>query len=202
MKLKKVAFVLAVIFLIRLITSCCRCNEPDKMYYLFDDISVHNLDNSGEFADVSMSEHILKNAFGLQVELAIKKGTNPFVPRSIDFSVANATSCDCVYERYLPKDTISSLLIFTVNDFDEKHIAGSDVSSCFKVVTPNGFISINEYLKFPEMIYENWIPEKERIALYLLQPPTILDEKHSFKVEIGFSNGEFVSLISKPVYLE
>lgn len=202
MKFRKIAFVLAVIFLIKLVTACCRCNEPDKMYYLFDDILVHNLDNSGEFAFISTSDHILKDAFGLQIELSIKKESDHFKPRSIDFSVANATSCDCVYEQYFPKDTVSSLSIFTTNDIDEMHIAGSDISSCFKVFTPNGFISIEQYLKLPEMIYENWLPEKEQITLYLLQSPTNFEEKHSFKVEIGFSNGEFVSLMSKPVYLE
>lgn len=202
MKLKKVAFILAVIFFARLIVSCCRCDEPGQMYYFFDDISVHNIDNSGEHDVVSISERILKEAFGLQVELSVKKESNYFTPRNIAFSPANATSCECVYERYLPKDTISVLTIFTLNDFDEKYIAGSDISSYFKVVTPNGFISINEYLKLTEMIYENWMPEKEHIKLYLLQPPTIIEELHSFKVEIKFSNGETVSLNSKPVYLE
>lgn len=202
MKSRKVIFVLIVIFLTRLVTSCCRCDEPGKMHYFFDTISVHNLDNSGEYDCVSTSEYISKEAFGLQIELTIKKESNHFRPRSINFSAANATSCECVYEQYLPKDTISSLSVFTVNDFDGKHIAESDISPYFKVVTPNGFISINEYLKLPETIYENWLPEKEQITLYLLQSPTNLEEKHSFKVEIGFSNGELVSLMSKPVYLE
>lgn len=202
MKSRKVIFVLIVIFLTRLVTSCCRCNEPGKMHYYFDTVSVHNLDNSGEIVRISTSERILKEAFGLEVDLTIKKESKHFRPRSIDFSAANATYCECLYEQYLPKDTISSLSIFTLNTFDGNKIAGSDISSYFKVVMPNGFISIDQYLKLPETIYGNWLPEKEQITLYLLQPPTNLEEKHSFKVEIGFSNGELVSLTSNPVYLE
>lgn len=202
MNLKKVAFILALIFLLRIISACCRCGEPGKLHYLFDEISVQNLDNSGEYDVVSTSERIAKEAFGLQIELTIKKESNYYSPRSISFSSANATSCDCVYEEFLPKDTISALSISTLSDFDEKRFAGSDVSSYFKVFMPNGFISINQYLKQPELVYENWLPEKERIILYLLQPPTFFEEKHSFNVEIVFSNGEVVSYKSKPVYLE
>lgn len=202
MKLKKVAFILALIFLLRLISACCRCDEPSKLHYLFDEVLVQNLDNSGEYYVVSTSERITKEAFGLQIELSIKKESNYYSPRSISFSSANAISCECVYEEYLPKDTISALSISTLNDFDSKHFAGDDVSSYFKVVTPNGFISINQYLKLPELVYQNWLPEKERIILYLLQLPTFFEEKHSFKIEIVFSNGEVVSFESKPVYLE
>lgn len=200
MKLKRVAIVLSIIFLSRLIVSCCKCPDTKEMKYHYGEITVSNLDNSGEHAFITDADDVLKDAFGLQIKLGIESGERYYAPRDLGFSNANAMSCDCIYDEYLPTESIVSISIITIHDFDSENTAGADVTSRFMVEKQNEYISIPNYVSNTVDFYFDVLPESSIIRLFLIKPP-LSGGEFSFDVIIELSNGDVISTQSRPVNL-
>lgn len=201
MRLKKVLFVISITFSLRVLSSCCDCPPTSEFQYSFDYISVYNLDNSGKESVISQTNVIPKEAYGILIDFSLLKiSLNSFHLKG--FSEANAFDCFCPPEtRYTPKDTITSIVIISNNVFDNQHPAESNISDLFKILGSDNYISIQEYLKKSEKIYEYNKPENEKINLFLLQPPSSAGD-FRFTVEVHLSDNRILSMIANPVTLE
>jgi hypothetical protein len=193
MKIGKIGVLLLIAFLVRLSISCCDCPPTTSYKYSFDSVDIFNIDNSGQTPVLVTSGTIPKEAYGMQIECSLKQiAFNKF--RVFEtFNSVYAYDCFCPPEiEYIAQDTITDLRIMSLNDFDETHPANSNISEYFKVLTHKTYITIQNYIDSPEIIYYE-VPDKEIITLYLMQPPTITGE-HRFLVEIELSGT--VTLIS------
>lgn len=189
MKIKKIIIIFLFALIVQLIVSCCGgCGEPLELHYTNKEIIISSLDNRGEVPLVSSSTTFIKTAYGIRINftrenIACIKKTNTFFIQS-----ANALSCKCPPDHYLPRDSITSLKIFTLNDFDSNHSANSDISDYFKVFKKNTFTPISSYLKNSDSsLYYNQGYNQDTDIL-LMSPPTI-NNKHKFKVQIILSDG-------------
>src|SRR5687768_8173772 len=127
MKIKKIIFILLFPFMAELIVSCCNCVEPVLKNYTNKSISVSNLDNSGTNPLVSTSASIIKAAYGIRIQLLREITACTNKPNSIFFQSAYANRCDCpLPNQFVPKDSIATIKIFTLSDFDNSHPANSD----------------------------------------------------------------------------
>jgi len=201
MRIRKVAFLIITVFTVRILISCCDCPLTTEYQYSFDYISVYNLDNSGNELIISQTNIIPKKAYGILIDFSLLKvGLNNIQLEG--FPVANAFDCFCPAEtQYTPKDTIVSITITTNNDFDNQHPAESNISDLFKLLGSDRYITIQEFLRMSEKIYEYTKPENEKIDLFLLQPPEVAGE-YSFKVEVLLSDNRLLTMTANPVILE
>lgn len=208
MSIRKIIFILLLPVIAEIIVSCCDCAEVIFKNYTNESVLVKNLDNSGQDPVVSVSNSIDKDAYGIRVEVyreitAFNKKTTPTF-----FQSAYATSCQCPPpEQFFPIDSVMSIKIFTLNDFDLAHSADSDISDYFKVYQQYFFRTINDYLKSTPNGYGNsslvLYDESEleiKVDLLLMTVPTINDQ-HRFKVEIILSDGRILELETPEIEL-
>jgi hypothetical protein len=201
MNLTKIGVLILIGFTTRLIVSCCDCPPSTTYKYKFDSIKLSHIDNSGQTPVYVDSGTIPKEAYGLQIELSLSKLA---LHKFSDFAGFNSTcafDCFCPPEtQYFPQDTLSAIRIISLNDFDNTHPANSEVSEYFKVLTYNTYITIQEYLDYPETIYSGQ-PFIELIGLYLMQAPLVTGD-HRFRVEIVLSDGTTLISTSTLIMLE
>ena len=121
---------------------------------------------------------------------ACLKQTNSFFIQS-----TYATSVpDCYDYIYSAIDSIESIKIFTLNNFDNQHSENSDITDCFRVA--RAYSSIEEYVKNINYTYEcddfETLPWKDiMIDLLLMTAPTTTNNQQ-FKVQIKLSDGRIL----------
>lgn len=192
MKTKKIIFILLLPLILEIVVSCCECIEPIFQNYTNKAITINNLDNSGREPIVSASTSILKTAYGIRIQLLGEKIACIERPISIFIQSAFATKCDCPPSyQFLPKDSITSIKILSLNDFNSNHSANSEISDYFKVYKYYSFSTIQDYLKNTPAVlnYESDLAIK--IDLLLMTAPTI-DNQHKFRVQITLSDGRIL----------
>lgn len=176
--------------------SCCNCDvETQYGNYSHKTVLLKNLDNSGAEAIESESLQLNKNAYGIRLYLEREKVAvacgNPI--NSIFVQSAYATSCDCPPDFvYYANDSIVSIKIVAINDFDDLHLKNSDVTDCFRVA--NSFSTIDRhvdkmYYTF-EYDFEHW-GRDIKLDLLLMTVPTA-DNKQQFEVQVALSDGRIL----------
>jgi hypothetical protein len=200
MNLKKIGIVFFIAFTARLVISCCHCPDPKTSHYTYTSFQTFNLDNSGAGPVVSETNIIPKKAYGIRVEFSLKQVTVNSANFNSLFSEARA-DCICAPDSTLTaRDTISSIVITTVNDFDSQHLANSAVTDLFKALISQSYIPITDFINNPEMVF-HVKPVDETIDLYLITPPGIAGEQ-SFKFYIALSDQRVLSGTTQVVNLE
>lgn len=190
MKTKKIIFILLLPLILEIVVSCCECIEPIYQKYTNKALSINNLDNSGREPIVSTSTSIIKTAYGIRIQLLGEKIAGIERPNSIFIQSAFAfTKCNCPPSyQFLPKDSITTIKILSLNDFNSTHSANSEISDYFKVYKYYSFSTIQDYIRNtnPVLNYESDLAIK--IDLLLMTAPTI-NNQHKFRVQITLSDG-------------
>ena len=200
--MKKVVFLLLFPLLAEVVVSCCNCVEPVIQRYTNKTISVTNLNNSGAAPESTNADTVVKRAFGIRVllereRLACLEKKMP----SLFMQSAYAFSCGCEPAlQYLPKDSIESISIYTLNEFDNSHAAGADVSDYFKVYGDYHFRTIENYVKNTSPTLFNDQDLKPQIDFLLMTAPAVSGE-HRFRVQIKLSDGRILQSESSPIKL-
>ncbi len=189
MKSRKILFILLFPFMAEFIVSCCNCGETFFKHYTNKSIWVNNLDNSGKLPVQMPADSIVKTAFGIRLQFTREETAFFKIPASLFIQNACATSCKCPPSvRYSPKEQVTAIKIFTLNEFDGNHPANSDISIYFKVYKQNSFTFIKEFLNNLNLVFDNEIESEIDLDLLLMTPPTI-NKLHKFKVQVTFSDG-------------
>lgn len=184
-----------------LIFGCCDCLETIFFDYTNCMISLENLDNSGQVPVVSSSNSILKNAFGLRVEVERKEELCDNYSKPLFFSSAYATSCDCPPETiYKPLDSIVSVNIITLMDFDSTHFSNDNITGYFSVLRSTEFMSIDEFFSNEHNEIYDLDDSNLTFDLMLMIPPAE-NAEYQFEVLIELSDGRVLSKISNLVEL-
>ncbi len=189
MKTKRIiALMLLPLLLDVLIVSCCDCAPPENTIYTHCSLNIENLSNSGPKTEVSTENEISKHAFGIRLTISRKENIciNQHLP--LFSSSAYAFDCDCDRILFQPLDSIKSIEVFTVNDFDSTHLTGSNVSDYFRVYHSGGFYPIHEFIKNLDFEESNFLDTIQQFDLLLVRPPQIHID-HQFKVELELTDG-------------
>ncbi|NII23795.1 DUF5034 domain-containing protein [Pseudoflavitalea sp. X16] len=187
--MKKVIFLLLFPLIAEVVISCCNCMEPVIRRYTNKTISVEHLDNSGSEAVVSTSGSVTKKAYGIRLRLIREQLACIQQRKSLFIQSAYAYSCGCEPAlQFLAKDSITSIKVYTLNDFDGTHPAGSDLSGYFKVYSVYNFMTIEDYLKYMDVTLYAESQLDTRIDLLLMTAP-VLTGQHQFKVQLTLSDG-------------
>ncbi|MEL6866978.1 MAG: DUF5034 domain-containing protein [Bacteroidota bacterium] len=189
MKIKKVLVVLLIPFAVNFFIACCDCLETTFLGYTHCSLTIDNLDNSGLSPVVDTSGQIIKTAFGLRVQ--VQRSENTCFRNSPTLFVHSAYAYDChcpPVEEYSPIDSITSISITTLNEFDDDHPAGAAINAYFNVLVGTDFIPIEEFdlalsNRFWDVINNDWTVD----LMLMVAPPERGD--YQFEVEIGLSDG-------------
>lgn len=189
--------------------ACCNCVDSTIKNYSHHGLSVFNLDNSGERPVVTLDTSIPKNAYGIQLDLI--RGLVAFNRTSPGFfQSAYAFSCECPPEFHIkPKDEIQSIEIFTVNDFDDIHSAGLEVTDYFRMMNNGNLITLADYLESMKGTdskgNSGWSIYNEgdlrlRLTLLLMEAPS-MGTTHQFEVKINLSDGRTLEQLTTVIIL-
>ena len=182
--------------------SCCNCIEPVIRHYTNKTITLSNLDNSAQAPVVSLSDTVIKKAYGIRLQLIREKMACLEKRRpSLFISSAYAFKCSCApAQEYRPKDSIVAIKIFTLQSFDNNHAAGSDLSAYFKVYRSYAFSTIEQFVKnSPTVLFDD--KQVELSIDFLLMKPPAINVEHAFKVQFTLSDGRTLEGETSPVKL-
>jgi hypothetical protein len=197
--IKKVLFLMLLPLLAGTVISCCDCPDTETLHYTNKTVALRNLDNSGSGPVVTNSAQVPKEAYGIRV--AIGRERTALLRRSLFLPAAYAFSCDCAPPmQILPRDSITAIQVFTLQDFDGSHPAGADISALFKGYKPYYFSSIPDYLREWPLVLFNESELPATIDLLLMTPPT-LNTVHRFRVRLTLSDGRTLEQETPPIEL-
>ncbi|PHN04187.1 DUF5034 domain-containing protein [Flavilitoribacter nigricans] len=201
MKWNKVLVVLLIPVAVNILSSCCECLESMFFDYTNCSISVEELDNSRLQPEVSSNKMILKEAFGLRVNVERKQDLCHQRSTPLFVTSAFAFSCECPPETvFQPLDSILTIQITTLRDFDDTHLSGSDVSEYFSVLLSTEFISIDEFISNLRNEVYDLEYDILKFDLMLMTPPPATGA-HQFAVSLELSDGRVLSKSSSIIDL-
>ncbi|MBA3665813.1 MAG: DUF5034 domain-containing protein [Bacteroidetes bacterium] len=161
----------------------CACSKHTPAVYEVVGMSLGNSNNTGENPFDASIDSIPKQAYAIKITLnevmRIKR------------------EGDAQENGFINEDQLTSLNIFSLNNFDGSHTAGTSLNSYFLTqlnssATIDGFISKGQIGggKYNGGNYiDSWSTDQ---YFYLMIPPSS-PSSQSFVVEIGFSDGRSMS---------
>jgi hypothetical protein len=195
MSKKWIILIFLLVPIVNLFYSCV-CDVTTKYRsYSHKTLLLINLDNSGKQTIETESSQINKNAYGIRLYLTREKNTVACTKQmhSIFVQSAYATSIVCPPEYiYSPTDSILSIKIFTLNNFDNQNSENSEITDYFRVA--HSYSTVENYVANMYYTYEDnfeyWWQEME-IDLLLMTAPTA-NNKQQFEVQITLSDGRIL----------
>ena len=190
------------IFAFATILSCNDC-DPKNYTCTYDSFKTTNLkitkySNGTISSQGTFSDSLLKDSFGIFLSFHYKILANNDLKSFSFFSEAKAK---CAENTYNPIESISSVEIKTLFDYDSLHPANSDVSSCFGVPEWNNLLSIPQSL-----IKRNANPRSnygmgDAFGIIPFNSP-IFTGLQSFQVKVKLSDGRNFTSITDTIFLK
>ncbi len=179
--------------------SCCKINTS----FTINGVSVSNLNNSGstpeEIGDTT-SNGVSKNAYGIRVFLSTSINSSGFVYNTINNLklIDNSYALGCK-QHYSLTNMIKSFKIFTLNDFDDSHKAGADVTEYFNGLNKEygPYITIQQKINEINSLLTD-LPEY--FDIFLMKPPTE-NGFFRFKIMIELNDGYIEDLKTENIIL-
>lgn len=190
--MKKVIFLLVFPLIAEVMISCCDCIDPVVQHYTNKTISVSHIDNSGKEPIVAASNSIIKSAYGFRLQLT--RGKLACLEKRYSFFIQStyAMGCRCPPpSQFNAKDSITTIKVLTLQNFDDTHAAGSEVSDYFKIYHEFSFAAIADYLRVSTWtLYDE--KELEPQLDFLLMTAPVITGEHQFRIQIFLSDGRIL----------
>ncbi|OJV54634.1 MAG: hypothetical protein BGO31_06605 [Bacteroidetes bacterium 43-16] len=174
------------LFLAETCIIACKCPEPNEFNYAYERLTVLSLDNSGSTAELSGSDSVRKQAYGIRVNIE-----RILVAVQHDWHLGNlayATTWNCLAREYNPANAIKMIKIITLNDFDASHPAGAELSDYFKKVDAGKFYDIETIYKQESQVFKSNFLEPLEADVLLTKAPEH-SGLYTFVVETDLSDG-------------
>jgi len=183
----KIVIIIIVLTISQVIfDSCCKINTT----FTVKGVDVANLDNSGEIPTEvidSIVSGVTKNAYGIRVYLASSINSSSFVDNTIKNAqfIGKSYALGCK-QNYSLSNRIVSFKIYTVNDFDQYHKAGSDITEYFNGLNKEygPYISIDQKINEINSLLTD-LPDY--FDIFLMNAPTEGDV-HQFRIYMEFDD--------------
>jgi hypothetical protein len=197
MKTRWVILFLLLVPIVSLFHSCWGCDPPAPASYSHKTLLLKNLDNSGERVIETETLQINKDAYGIRLYIVTEESiiARAKQTNSVFIQPVYATSVpDCYRYIYSAIDSIVSINIFTLNDFDNQHSENTNITDYFKI--RQTYSSVEEYVKKISYTYEcdefKTLSWKDLIIdLMLMIAPTTTNNQQ-FKIQVKLSDGRIL----------
>lgn len=185
-------------YLLLLVNACCHCEPERTRFYTTEDIIAQNV-NFEIVGDTAFSYNIVNNDsvprmnYGLQIQFDIKETV--YSKFEIKGLIPTGYACKCSPDYYSPRDTLKSIRIFTLKNFDASHPAGSEISEYFKFLTQattSGRISKRSIAESISQLSTTTYTPYDNFQFYLDNIPDSLNSKMEFEIVAEFSKGKML----------
>jgi hypothetical protein len=198
--IKKIFVVFSLALILQLISGCvdCNCGPVSKIHFTKKSFTLKNLDASLPQPMVSSAAIIASANYGMQIQLltenlAVRK-------QNINWGLMQtAQACSCPEISFIAKEDITSIAIFSNNDFDASHPKNTDLSLYFKVKKPNLMVTIADYLK--NLKDYSYLASTAFYEGVFLQVSPTLNKKHKFRIKMTLSDGRILEAETTEVEL-
>ena len=198
--IKKVLFVFVIALVSQTIAGCvdCNCGPIKKIYFTRKGLSLKNMNSSLPHPMVTDTGIISSANYGIHVRLLIEHLA--VRKQHINWGlIQTAQACSCAEDDFIPKEGITSVEIFSNNDFDATHPKNTDLSLYFKVKNYKVTTPIAEHIK--RLKESSYIAREAFYDGVFLQNGPTGSKKHKFRVRITLSDGRILEAETSEVEL-
>lgn len=206
--IRKVLFITVVYYTFIAISGCyCLCKDENKQFIYSELETALNIclvsDSSYQYTPL-YSDSLAKDALGIMLSL---NGTVVFTrpqTKYIPSLVNTANACKCGGTIFSTADTLSSITITTLNNFDSTHTAGADVTAYFKVPDYDYSTGSRKVIQSPIASYLQYANGGYApgfyTAIYLAQFPQY-EGYAQFRIKATLQSGKVLEAVTQKVYL-
>lgn len=175
--------------------SCEDCSSGSSGLYKFKEIEAdHIVINEGQYA-VTTAESVSKSAYGLLVNLVMDQNVAMKASRPFSF-LPSAFACDPGPGIY-PVDRFNDFKISSLQDFDESHPAGSNLSEYFEVAGIPTIKTLDEYVTYFGAEEQN----QANVFYLILKTPPVGMGTFQFKLEASMKDGRKLEVTTTQIGL-
>lgn len=195
-------------YLLVLVNACCHCEPTRNRFFTTEGINGRNIefkfvgDTIFEYHTPS-KDSFEKMKYGIQIQFDTKES----VRTNFQFNglIPSAYACKCEPEKYFAKDTLKSIRIFTLRNFNSSHPEGSEISEYFKFLkqatTPGRISKISIEESIAQMATSTFTPY-DNYQFYLDNIPDTPHSKMEFEIVTEFSNGKILKDTTSQITLD
>lgn len=215
---KKVFFVL--ILFLALETYSCRTSYERRIFTIsYSNLEVASIDNGGTEPVVVCSRPVSREAYGIRLSVLADVSSAElgaaYNTSSLLVQQAMATTVPVISDTVLVAlNPIVDIKVFTVSDFDDRHLAGDDIAEYFLAYDPSGyrFTRIDDFLadysfhfrigvaEYVNSMYGDPKTLELGADLLLMSAPT-LNTRHQFNVQLCLYNGDVLECLTEEIEL-
>lgn len=193
------------------IVSCnyCKCSPSPDREYKYKELLITSMQYSFEgdstyTVSQSSKDTLANNEYGISIQINYELISQALPTKNFDF-VNSAYACDCVLGNSFSNDSLNNLRILTLNDFDNEHPAGTDITANFKILNQNyspKYISYEPIDKFAgNYLYAIDYNGQTTLSLYLSNTNKV-SKSVAFEVIIDGANGTQYKAKTKSTFLK
>ena len=213
MRIFRIITALLSLSIVNLIVESC-CPELQYEEYSLSSFSISPMDRNGIMRAIGGTQYRgekepypFRTDFGVHFLFSctckrnITSMAKDIPVKSLFLQPAFATT-PCPKHIYYPKDSIVSIQVFSDKDFDQKHLAGTNVADFFKICKSYGpnyvpiLFPFEEYLKYPAPILRD---EKVIDFFCLITATHVESGEYNFRFVIKLSDGRILEQSIKGV---
>lgn len=187
--------------------SCLKKGEAKEIPVVLCSFDISLLDNTFSSPQLATGDTVPAKAFGMRLsmnyvdEMNFCK-TNPLETFSL-FPSCYAVGPVKTSYVYIPVNKIDSVYIFSNNDFDANHPAGSNLVDYFSVFKPYSFYEVSNHLEGWRRIEfqdEYLYPKREKIDVLMMKTPENAGI-HQFTIRFITDQGEVFEQTTSLIHL-
>ena len=203
--MKKALYIYLIFTLFSILTSSS-CKSPETHYFDWNNLNYSKQEifyqngfiNYRETDKTTFAE--LTFGVNLRFEYNIFAALNNFRINSPYSLYATSYEDDI----YILSDKVSYIKITTINDFDEEHLAGSDVTDYFSTLFGGDFKPVNSMVNGVNGLNTDRYEESqltENYLMFLRENPTIQNDQQ-FQIEVKFGSGKSLAITTELITIE
>ena len=201
--MKKILFVLLLIFVSRLFFSCCNCSD-DTTSVSLNKVSISNIDNTFQYgySETTMKDSLYRAAVAFKVNIIDSTVTETlwYYGANMGFTSASAFQpCECP-QLFQPTQSISEIKIITLKDINSQIKAGTDVTDLF-VGTPTDNFLYAPLNKLLEKLKGTVAAGIAGYSISIFCKEQIENETAQFEVLIGLSDSRMLRSTTRVIHL-
>jgi hypothetical protein len=203
MFIKKVLFVLLLIFFSRLFFSCCNC--PDDLTSVnLNSVKIQNIDNNFQYgySQTTLKDSMLRAVVAFEVNVidSTVTETHWFYGAIPGFTSASAFQpCECP-QLFQPVQSISEIKIITLKDINAQIKAGADVTDLF-VGTPTDTFLYTPLKKLLDKLKGSIASGIAGYSISIFCKEQIDNDTAQFEVLIGLSDSRILKAKTQVIHL-
>lgn len=181
---------LLIIISIPLLMGCLKKEKYEEYPVDLCSINTSLLDNTYSNPEISYEDTLRSKAFGMRLGL--------------NFTHSGSDSCEMVFETSYNKvylqNKVQLIEIITNTDFDQYHLAGSNIVDYFSVYRGHNYVGLKDYYNDLPRINTTDFPLSEQMDALLMHLPENAGD-YQFTTRFYMIDGSVIESVSPQVHL-